>query len=178
MKTVALFGGSFDPPHLGHVRIVEEALKIADVEKVVIMPTFLNPFKAGSHASSELRLKWIRGIFQDMPNVEVSSFEVDLQKSVPSIQSVLYLLKKYQKVYLIIGADNLQSLHKWERYEELDSLVTFVVATRGKVQIPENFLQLPVEEKISSTELRKTLDGSKLSQIYMDEILEFYKEKN
>lgn len=178
MKTIALFGGSFDPPHIGHVRIVEEVLKIDDVEKVIIMPTFLNPFKSGSHAPSELRLKWIKGIFETSENVEVSNFEVNLKKKVPSIESVEHLLHKYHKIFLIIGADNLQSLHKWERYRELESLVTFIVVTRNNLKVPQHFLMLDVQEDISSSQLRKNLDSSKLSNKYLDEILQFYKEKN
>ena len=178
METIALFGGSFDPPHIGHERIVKEALKMSDVDKVVVMPTFLNPFKSKSHASSELRLRWLKEIFSKEKNVEVSSFEVDSGKKVPTIESVKYLLQRYEKIYLIIGADNLKSLHKWEKYEELNSLVTFVIATRDDVEVPDTFLKIQIQEDISSTQLRKNIDKTKLSDTYSKEITKFYKEKN
>lgn len=178
MLTIALFGGSFDPPHKAHETVVYEALKIIDVDKVVIMPTFLNPFKTGFYAPSALRLKWLKSIFASKANIEVSSFEVDLQRKVSSIESVKHLLKKYKKIYLIIGADNLASLPKWEKYDELKSLVTFVVATRDKIKIPKSFITLKVEEDISSTRLRTNIDSSKLSDICSKEIMKFYKETN
>ena len=178
METIALFGGSFDPPHIAHETVVKEALKIKDVDKVVLMPTFLNPFKSNSCAPSELRLLWLKKIFASYENVEISSYEVDLKTKVSSIDSVKYLLKRYKKIYLIIGADNLKSLHLWDRYDELKSLVTFVVATRDKIKVPDNFLTLKVEDTISSTKLRDDIDSSMLPKVCSKEIIKFYKEKN
>ncbi len=178
MKTIALFGGSFDPPHKGHEAIVKELLALKYINKVVVMPTYLNPFKSNSFAPSTMRLKWLKNIFALFKNVEISSFEVDLEKKVPSIQSVQYLLKSYKKVYLVIGADNLTSLSKWTDYDELNKLVTFIVASRDNIEVPNTFLKLHVEEDISSTDLRKKITKENLSEICSDEIIKFYKEKN
>ncbi|MDQ7044511.1 MAG: nicotinate (nicotinamide) nucleotide adenylyltransferase [Sulfurimonas sp.] len=158
METIALFGGSFDPPHIGHEMIVKEALKNLKIDKVVVMPTFLNPFKLSSHISAKLRLQRLKELFKPYKNVEVSSFEVDLKRSVTSIESVHYLLKKYAKIYLIIGADNLATLHTWTKYNELKSLVTFVIATRNSIKIPDGYLTLQINEDISSTQIRKTIE--------------------
>lgn len=178
METIALFGGSFDPPHIGHEAIVRAVLKLDFIDKVVIMPTFLNPFKSKSHASSTLRLKWLREIFASYKNVEVSSYEVDLNEKVPSIQSVKHLLKRYKKIYLVIGADNLQSLHKWYKYEELKELVTFLIASRDKIEVGDNFLTIDVNVDISSTMLRDSIDISKLPKKCAVEISQHYKETN
>ncbi len=178
METVALFGGSFDPPHIGHEAIVKALLDFKEIQKVVIMPTFLNPFKSKSYAPSELRFKWLKKIFHSYENVEVDSFEIQQTKKVPTIESVKYLLKKYDRVYLVIGADNLGSLHSWYKYDELAQLVTFIVAKRNNIKIPKNFLHLNVDVNISSTELRKNLDNSKLPQQCAQEIMKFYKETN
>ena len=174
METIALFGGSFDPPHIAHEMIVKEALKIEGVDKVVIMPTFLNPFKSSSHAPAALRLRWLKSIFAWQKNVEISSYEVDKKRKVPSIESVKHLLKRYEKIYLIIGADNLKSLHKWKDYNELKTLVHFVVVSRDEIEIPNTYLQIKVHEDISSTELRNNMDVSRLSPIVSDEIEKFY----
>jgi len=92
MKTIALFGGSFDPPHIGHESIVKALQGYKDIDKIIIMPTFLNPFKTSSHAPSELRLKWLEEIFKEYKNVEVSSYEVDENQKIATIQTVTYLL--------------------------------------------------------------------------------------
>ena len=177
-QTIALFGGSFDPPHIGHEAIVKSLLNLKDIQKVVIMPTFLNPFKTQTHAPSTLRLQWLKDIFESYKNVEVSSFEVQQNQKVPSIVSVKYLLQKYKKIYLVIGADNLASLDKWNRYEELKSLVTFIVIQRDKINIPDEFLSIDLDVDVSSTMLRQKMDISKLPEKCKLEIAKFYKEKN
>lgn len=178
MENIALFGGSFDPPHIGHETIVKALLNFKDIDKVVIMPTFLNPFKSKAHAPPSLRLTWLKEIFGVFQNVLIDDFEVKQKQKVSSIQSVKYLLKKYKKIYLVIGADNLSSLHKWDRYDELKSMVTFVVAHRDKIKIPEDFIDLNVNVDISSTQLREHLDISKLPQKCAKQIAKYYKEKN
>jgi len=117
MKTIALFGGSFDPPHIGHKAVVEAVLKLKEIDGVVVMPTFLNPFKNSSYAPPNLRLKWLKKIFLDKKNVKVSSYEVDKNEKIPTIKTVRYLLQKYTKIYLVVGADNLCSLHKWKGFK-------------------------------------------------------------
>jgi nicotinate-nucleotide adenylyltransferase len=178
MKTIALFGGSFDPPHIGHKAVVEAVLKLKDVEEVVVMPTFLNPFKNSSHAPSDLRLKWLREIFSGKKNVKVSSYEVDKNKKVPTIETVKHLLNKYKKIYLVIGADNLSKLHKWEKFCELEELVTIVVAKRDNIPIDTKFLKLDIDADISSTKLREQIVISKLPKECAKEIEKFYKEYN
>jgi len=178
MKTIALFGGSFDPPHIGHEAIVKSLLDFKEIDEVVVMPTFLNPFKEISHAPSQIRFKWLEDIFSEFENVNVSGYEAGMRKKVPTIQTVKHLLKRYKKIYLVVGADNLPSIDRWEGFEELKELVTIVVATREDFVIDENFLKLDIDVNISSTQLRKNIDISKLPKKCAKEIEKFYKEKN
>lgn len=176
MNSIALFGGSFDPPHLGHVAIVEAALKTLDVKKVVIVPTYLNPFKSASHASAKLRLKWLKKIFFDLDNVEISDFEIRQNRAVNSIETVRHLSRKTEKIYFIIGADNLESLSRWYQYDELDKMVTWVIATRDKIEIPSRFITLNISRQISSTQLRDQKRHHQLPLSVAKEIIQTYKE--
>ena len=178
MKTIALYGGSFDPPHLAHEAIVKALKKLEFIDKVVVMPTFLNPFKETFTAPAELRLHWLRDIFSSYNDVEVSAYEVDLKKKVPTIDTVKNLLKDYGKIYLVIGADNLKSLQDWYKYDELKELATFIVATRKNIKIPKKFIKLDINENISSSHLRENLDISKIPKKVRDEIAQYYKEHN
>ncbi|MEA1955239.1 MAG: nicotinate (nicotinamide) nucleotide adenylyltransferase [Campylobacterota bacterium] len=177
-QTIALFGGSFDPPHIGHENIVKALLSLNYIDKVVIMPTFLNPFKSNSHASANLRLKWLKTIFKEYKNVQIDDFEVKQNKKVPTIESVEYLLTKYSNIYLTIGADNLMSLKKWYKYDKLQKKVSFIVAHRNNIKIPESFLKLEIKDDISSTQLRKNIDILKLPKSYSNEIYNYYKGTN
>ena len=174
---IALFGGSFDPPHTGHLAVVNEALKMLPIERLVIVPAYVNPFKSGTHAPAKLRLEWLRRIFADETHIEVSDYEIAQGQSVPTIKTVQHYRKKYDRIYLIIGADNLATLSKWYRFDELDPLVTWVVATRDEQKVDEHFLTLNVKEPVSSTTLRQEMQTDLIPEKVADEIAEFYKEQ-
>jgi len=178
MRTIALFGGSFDPPHLGHESIVKALNKLDFINKIIVMPTFLNPFKNSSVASATQRLIWLEEIFSSMDKVEINSFEVKQNTKVPTLTTVKYLLKSYEKIYLVIGADNLKSLDKWYMFDELKNKVTFIVATREKIDIPKNFICLKIDENISSSKLRNKMNINQLSKINAEKIVTYYKENN
>jgi len=178
MRTIALFGGSFDPPHLGHEAIVKALNELAFIDKIIIMPTFLNPFKNSSVASATQRLRWLEEIFLTMKKVEVSSFEVKQNTKVSTLITVKHLLQSCEKIYLVIGADNLKSLDKWYGFDELKSIVTFIVASREKIEIPKDFICLEIDEDVSSSSLRSQMDINKLSKINAKKIVTYYKENN
>ena len=92
---IALFGGSFDPPHAGHDAAVGAILSALKPDLLIIMPSFLNPFKKSFSAPPQLRLKWCRALWGDTPHVEVSDYEISQNVPVPTIQSVKFLLEKY-----------------------------------------------------------------------------------
>lgn len=178
MDTIALFGGSFDPPHIGHEAVIKALKKFKDIDKIIIMPTFLNPFKSDFYAPSSLRLKWLKEIFNEETNVEISDYEVLQNRQVPTIETIKYLLKSYNKIYLVIGADNLAKLSEWNSYDELNKLVTFVVAQRDGIEIPSGFIVLKVDNNTSSTHLREQMELSKLPKKCAKEIYDFYKEEH
>ena len=92
---IALFGGSFDPPHAGHDAAVKAILSSLKPDLLIIMPSFLNPFKKSFSAPPRLRLRWCRALWSDAPGVEVSDYEISQNVPVPTIQSVKFLLEKY-----------------------------------------------------------------------------------
>ncbi len=178
MEAVALYGGSFDPPHTGHYKIVDALTQLEYIDKVVVMPTYLNPFKSSYCASPQLRLQWLRSLFASYKNVEVSSFEIDLNREVPTIETVEHLKTMYSKIYLVIGADNVNSLHNWHNYEALKKLVSFIVVTRENFSIPKEFITLKVQEDVSSSQLRQNMQSEKIPKTLAKEISKFYKEYN
>ena len=92
---IALFGGSFDPPHAGHDAAVKAILSGLKPDLLVIMPSFLNPFKKSFSAPPQLRLRWCRALWSDAPHVEVSDYEILQNVPVPTIQSVKFLFEKH-----------------------------------------------------------------------------------
>lgn len=177
MDTIALFGGSFDPPHIGHEAIVKALMEIKEIDKIIIMPTFLNPFKSTFFAPSSLRTKWLRNIFSEYKNVEISTYESEQTVAVPTIKTVKHLLKSNKKVFLVIGADNLNNLDLWDSADELKELVTIVVAKRSDIEIPPKIITIDVNKSISSSMIREKMEISKLPRKCAKEIYNFYKDK-
>lgn len=178
MKNIALFGGSFDPPHLGHLKIVEALKNLDFIDKTIVMPTFLNPFKSTFVADAKTRLHWLEKLFSDDENVEVNSFEVQKNEKVPTIVTVEHLKELYKDIYVVIGADNLASLPKWHRFDELQNLVKFIVVTRDGIEIQKEYMQLKVDVPVSSTVLRKKIVREFLPPKIAKEIEIYYKEHN
>ncbi len=176
---IAIFGGSFDPPHIGHEEIIKKALANLDIDELFVVPTFLNPFKNRFFAPPNLRLEWIKKLLKCYKNTRLITYEVDQARSVPTIKTIKYLRSIYDlnEIYLIIGADNIRSLQKWQNYEELKKLVHFVVATRDNVEIPKGLQKLQIDVNISSTNLRDDLKKEYLPKVVADEIEQYYKER-
>ena len=172
---VALFGGSFDPPHNGHLSIIKAALEQLDIDKLIVIPAYLNPFKTSSFAPAPLRLQWLKQIVNDS-RVEISDFEVKQKRAVASIESVRNFKKGVDTLYFIIGADNLASLSSWYAYEELNKTVIWVVAPRDNIFIDKAYKCLHVSEPISSTEVREKPKSEDLPKEIAPSVINYYKE--
>jgi len=152
-----LFGGSFDPPHLGHTEIVRRLREMPGIRRIIVVPAFLNPFKSRSHAPAQKRLEWCRKVF-DMPGVEISDFEILRGRPVYTIETLEEMKKLYTISSIVIGADNLASLPQWKDFDILNRTVAWIVATRENerpdASVLKNYRLLPVNVPVSSTDIR------------------------
>ena len=160
--TIAIFGGSFDPPHKGHQLIVEKAIENLQIDKLLIVPAYLNPFKTSSLADAHTRLSWCHTLFDPIDGAEVDDYEIKEGKSTVTSQSVKHFNQIYDVKYLIIGSDNLSTLTKWHAFEWLNETVTWVIATRDNHHLDTDELNkwvlLPIEAPMSSTQIREEKD--------------------
>lgn len=160
-KIIALYGGSFDPPHSGHKSVIEEALKVLPIDKLLVVPTFLNPFKNQSHFSVKKRFELVQKMFAPFEDVEISDYEMASQRAVTTAETLRYFQKEYEVPYVIIGADNLEKLDQWSEFDYLNGQVTWVIATRSGYELKSNKLRdfklLNTKVDISSTEIRNRM---------------------
>lgn len=175
---LALFGGSFDPPHAGHVSVVNEALKTLPIDRLIVVPAARNPFKPAVRASGAARYGWLKKIFASYEKVEISDFEIAQDRSVYTIETVRHYAPMCDELYLIIGADNLESLENWHCFDELDTAVKWVVATRGETRIPDRMIALEVDAPVSSTDFRHRFAPLGLEPDIENDIITYYKELN
>jgi nicotinate-nucleotide adenylyltransferase len=172
---IAIFGGSFDPIHVAHVTVVKEALKTLDIDLVIVIPTYLNPFKSSFHLNPQTRFKLLEKVFNNFEKVKICDYEINQQKASYSIDTVNYLKNIYNpsKIYLIIGEDNLKSLDKWHEIDKLKELVEFVVASRKGFESKKakEFKNLDINIDISSSLLRDRIDLNYIPIEIKDDIL-------
>ena len=132
---LALFGGSFDPPHLGHLRLTDFLLEKMALDRLVVSVANVSPFKtdAESTVSDEDRLELCRRTFTD-PRVEVSDYEIRRGGVSYSVDVVRYWKEKKPKaeLFFVVGEDQLLQFHRWRQYEEILSMATLVAVRREK----------------------------------------------
>ncbi|PAF47333.1 hypothetical protein BKH46_04420 [Helicobacter sp. 12S02634-8] len=168
---IAIYGGSFDPPHIAHIQIIQTVLLKVPIDKLIVIVAYQNPFKNPCLFQAQERYAWMCELCSHLPKVIVSDMEITQKKPIPSIQSVLEIQKKFapKKIYFIIGEDNIPHLHKWHQYQKLQNLVEFIIIEREgyQEQSPKDqqTLSLPnLTYKISSSEIRKSLYAKKLPE--------------
>ena len=173
---IAIFGGSFDPPHTGHELIVKKALEILDIDKLLVVTTYLSPFKENFCAPAAMRQNWLARMFEGIKKVEIFSYECDQKRQDPTIETVLHVKSLYPKakLFLIVGSDSYAALPKWNRHNELCTLVEFVVAPRGEFTPPKDLKILPINVNISSSKLRSFLDPRFIPKAIENEVITFY----
>ncbi len=182
---IAIFGGSFDPIHKGHERIVYKALKKLEIEKFFLIPTYLNPLKNSSHLSAKIRFTLLKKLFKKEKKVHICSYEMKQKKAVFSIETIKYIKKKYKtsKIYLIIGADNYNNFHLWKDYKKIKKLVKLVVVTRNGFKKEElkdlkNVKVLKVNKNISSSYIRNTFDMKEIPNKIKKDLKQIFKNKD
>ena len=175
---IAIFGGSFDPIHTGHIEIIKSSLERLDIDKLIVVPTFLNPFKKSFLATPKVRFGWIKEVFKKELAVEVNDFEIKQNTPTPTIKTVEYFEKKLQakKIYLIIGADNIPTLHLWQEYDRLSQKVKFVVASREGFEVPKDYIKLNIDIDISSSNLRESTNRRFLPKNIAKDIIHHYQK--
>ena len=127
-KAIGIFGGSFDPPHKGHVQISKISLKKLNLKKIYWVITKKNPFKNKAFFSLSERIKKSKIITNKEKKIKIKFFE-DKIKSSNTIDLIRHLKKK-NSLFLIIGSDNLIKFHKWKNWKLLSQLSKITVFSR------------------------------------------------
>ena len=184
MKKIGLLGGSFDPPHKGHLFISLEAKKLLKLDEVWWIVTPQNPLKILKPATFQERVNNCRNITRNYP-IQIKEIEKKIGSDY-SYKTINYILRHYKniKFFWLMGADNLISFHKWQKWQKIFDNMSIVIFKRhgyntkalksiasnkyvhkriskSKINL-EDFDILPSwtiienkEIKISSTEIRK-----------------------
>ena len=130
MKKIGLLGGSFDPPHKGHLFISLEAKKILKLDEVWWLVTPKNPLKISEPASYVERVNNCKNITRNFP-IKIQEIEKKIHSDY-SYKTINYILKHYKsiKFFWLMGADNLINFHKWEKWQKIFNNMSIVIFRR------------------------------------------------
>lgn len=169
-----IFGGSFNPPHIGHLIVSQYAIELLKLDLLYVVPTYIPPHRPNNLAQFDKRFEWCKITFED-PRIVVSDFEKARQDVSYSLYTVRYFAQLHKtKPYFITGEDSLSYIEKWYRYQELLQNCFFVVYPRfcgrpyerkakkvlGKLYETIIFLKAPLVQ-LSASEIRERIKEKK-----------------
>ena len=157
---LGVFGGSFNPPHVGHFLIASDAFEALGLDKLLIVPAAANPLKGEPPAAGVLeRLRMAEMTFAADPRFEVSSMEIDRGGLSYTVDTLEALAEKYvgAELVLLLGMDAIRTMEKWKRPERIRELARLAVLTRGgeTAPLPRGVEAVTTRRiDVSSTEIR------------------------
>lgn len=166
MKKTGLFFGSFNPVHIGHTAIANYMVEFTDLDQLWFVVSPQNPFKKKNQLLAEYhRLELVNLAIGDSPLFKATHVEFKLPQPSYTIDTLVYLQEKYpdQEFVLIVGSDNLPSLHKWKNYKQLLENYELYVYPRPEVDANDfvNLGRLKIVDapliEISSSFIRKSI---------------------
>ncbi|HEX2143812.1 MAG TPA: nicotinate-nucleotide adenylyltransferase [Glycomyces sp.] len=189
VRRVGVFGGTFDPPHLGHLVAASEAAFRCGLDEVVFVPTG-EPWQK-QHlkvTDAEARLAMTKLAVETDPLFRVSTCDVDREGHTYAVDTVADVRAEYEgevDLHFIFGADSLENLHTWHRVDELSNAVKFIALNRPghsrrgadtSFGVEVEFIDMPGVD-VSSTECRERVQsGEPIRYLVADAVAKYIKD--
>ena len=155
MERIGIFGGSFDPPHIGHIQSARRAAEALQLDRLLMIPAGAPPHKSGCNVSGEHRLNMLRIAVGDDPVLQVCDLEVNRGGVSYTYETVETVCEAYPnaEIFLLTGSDMFLSLQTWKNPERIFARATLAVFCRGNKD---------EQEKISETKQELEAQGHKV----------------
>lgn len=143
---IGLFGGTFDPIHIGHLVIAEWLTEILEIETTYFIPTKIHPFsKRNDISEASLRRDMLKIALKDYPAFKISDFEITRDDVSYTIDTIKYFHKKFpsQQLYYFLGSDNLESFLEWKDPFDILDICYLAVYQREKHDKPAELTNHP-----------------------------------
>ncbi|MCA1577242.1 MAG: nicotinate-nucleotide adenylyltransferase [Acidobacteria bacterium] len=166
-KRIALYGGTFDPVHLGHVEVARKVLELFEIEKVVFIPAQIAPHKLGRPVTEPIhRYAMLALATQGDPRLVISTFELDAPDRRYTVDTVAEFQRRLgddTELFFIMGADSWSEITTWRDWERLLKMTNHIVVTRPGYEVspaPSGlaeriFFTDAVMKDISATDIRR-----------------------
>jgi nicotinate-nucleotide adenylyltransferase len=158
LKKIAIYGGTFDPIHHGHLIVAREALERLGAEEVIFIPARVSPLrKTAPVARDEIRLLMIKAAIENEPGFAVDDCELRRPPPSYTIDTIEQIRQRVRDatIYCLVGEDNVDKLARWRRFGDLEKIARFVVLDRSGQQPRHAYPVIRRKIDISATEIRK-----------------------
>lgn len=186
MKKIGILGGTFDPPHIGHLVIGEQARIACSLDEVWFMPVQTPPHKLSSNLCLDQdRIEMLKRAIKTNPYFQISLIEFERNGPSYTIDTIKELRKRHENLnfYFIIGGDMINYLPNWKDIDELVTMITFIGIERpGHPLRPTNFKDQIImvnapKVDLSSSELREMLyNKQSVRYLLPDDVYDYIQE--
>lgn len=178
---IGIFGGTFNPPHLTHLNIARELLRLKYLDKIIFVPTG-NMYNKKELIDIKYRLDMLKLMTKDYKDMTVSDYE-NKKQVVYTYETLDYFKKIYNnsEIYFIMGADNLKQIDSWKNSDYILNNYKFIVINRNNdiVIKRDNITCFRVKNNdISSTFIRNNINNNDIIKRYLDKnVLEYIRKE-
>ncbi|TQR19256.1 nicotinate-nucleotide adenylyltransferase [Psychrobacillus vulpis] len=182
-KKVGILGGTFNPPHIGHLIIANEVLHALNLDEVRFMPNATPPHKRmDERVSANNRLEMVKRAIKDVPKMAVETIELDRGGTSYTFDTMELLLARepFSKFFFIIGGDQVEYLPNWYRIDDLVKKVQIVGVPRPNTSIETAYpiIKLDIPQiDLSSTLVRNRLENGKTTRYLIPELVRDFIQK-
>jgi nicotinate-nucleotide adenylyltransferase len=181
---IGILGGTFNPVHIGHLILAEEALDKLKLDKVIFVPAYQPPHKDEAILDAEHRFNMVALAIEGNPCFEVSRIEMAAKQKAYSVDTLKALREQFgptAEFFFITGSDSLKELSSWKNIDEVFRLANFIVAKRPGFPIERTPKEVRVvvitEAEVSSSEIRRRLKEGRSVRYLVPEKVRGYIEK-
>lgn len=164
MKKVAILGGTFDPVHVEHINLAIKAIEELNLDKLLIVPTFIPPHKTALPTSAEHRLNMLKLAFSGIDKVEISDYEIKAKGKSYSYLTAEHFKKELDcELFILVGADMLQDFPTWRYPERILNACTLVAFKRADYFIKEELEKQKFKKRYNKDLIMLSYFGKEVS---------------
>ncbi len=196
MSNIALFGGTFDPIHLGHVNLAKAAVLECQLDKLIFIPNYISPFKQNRKIASGFhRSEMIRRILTENPKFQISDYELEREGPSYTYNTLKYFSERYpdDQIAFVVGFDSVLSLDSWYHGEDILRKYPIITGARPGISNPDCFRKIQSYEEdyrsqitvlnmkpfdVSSSDIRELVRNGKSIAEFVPRSVEKYINEN
>jgi nicotinate-nucleotide adenylyltransferase len=181
MKRIALYGGTFDPVHAGHIAVARELTQLLALDEVLFIPAHVAPHKRGREVTPAFqRYAMLALATQNEPRLMISTVELDEPAKPYTIETLVRMQSKLgpeAQLFFVMGADSWVDIKTWREWERVLELTNHVVVTRPGYELSTEHVTPAVRERVVDLRglereaVSREVDGSEGTRIYVTDVV-------